>query len=64
MPALRNAQGVVIGACDSVPFDRLGRRPWRHRERPAPQAATVTDTNVEIDGPRMQDVIKGYTRLK
>jgi hypothetical protein len=64
MPALRNAAGVVIGACDSMPlslsFDRQGRRPWRMRQI----AAAAADTNVEMDAPKMQDALgPWYKRL-
>jgi hypothetical protein len=59
---LRNSAGVIVGACDSG-FDIFGRRPWRPRERPA-AVAVDRDPTVEIDLPRMQSVIPGYTRLR
>jgi hypothetical protein len=64
---LRNSAGKVIGSCDSMPFDILGRRKYQPRARPAPRVRPVVaaaDTNVEIDAPRMQDVLRGYGRLK
>jgi hypothetical protein len=62
--ALRNAAGVVIGACDSLPlnlsFDRNGRRPWRARKL----AADRSEADIGADaGPKMTDSIKGYKRL-
>lgn len=35
----------------------------RARARPAAVVAADTDIDVEIDAPRMQDVLRGYTRL-
>ena len=62
--ALRNKDGIVIGACDSLPleFDRNGRRPWRPRARPAADRIEV-DITIDSAGPQMADFIKGYTRL-
>lgn len=61
---LRNSRGVIVGACDSgIPmFDRLGRRPWRPRSRPA-----AADAHVEVEPLRTVDlatIIRGYTRLR
>ncbi len=62
---LRDSAGKVVGACDEgIPmFDRLGRRPWRPRARPAPRVAADREITVEIDGPTMASQIKGYNRL-
>jgi hypothetical protein len=65
---LRNSAGVIVGSCDSglsmyEGFDRLGRRPYRPRARPAgPRVAA--DINIEIDGPTMASQIKNYSRLR
>jgi hypothetical protein len=64
--ALLDKSGRVVGACDSG-FDRLGRRPWQPRTRPAQRVAVdraPIDINVEIPGPTMADTIPGYTRLR
>jgi hypothetical protein len=65
MAALKNSSGKVVGACDSgLPFDIHGRRPFRPRARPASRAQSAADTTVEATWPKMQDVLKGYARLK
>lgn len=58
--ALRDSAGKVIGACDSLPFDILGRRPWRPRARSAADTA-ATDIEITIE---MADIIPNYRRLK
>jgi len=70
MPALRNKDGVVIGACDAgIPmFDNIGRRPWgpwsdaAAADRRARQAIAA---DIEIDtSPSMQDALGDwYKRL-
>ena len=59
MPALRNKDGVVIGACDAgIPmFDNIGRRPWGpwSDRRAAVERAPL---DIEIDtAPSMQDAL-------
>jgi hypothetical protein len=53
--------GKVIGACDSMPFDILGRRRYRPRARPV---VAATDTNVEMPTLTHVSTIKGYDRLR
>jgi hypothetical protein len=66
MAALRNKDGVVIGACDAgIPmFDSIGRRPWGPwSDRRA--AAERAPLDIEIDtAPSMQDALGDwYKRL-
>jgi hypothetical protein len=65
MAALRNRDGVVVGACDEgIPmFDKQGRRPWgpwSERKR-----ASTTAADLEIDtAPTMQAALgEWYKRL-
>jgi hypothetical protein len=63
--ALRDGAGRVVGACDEgLPFDVLGRRPWRPQSRPAPRARiAAADITVEIDTtPSMQDTLGPWYR--
>lgn len=63
MPLL-DKLGRVVGAFDGCHdgFDILGRRVFRPRSRPAaPRARAAVDAT---PAPRMQDVLKGYTRLR
>jgi hypothetical protein len=67
--ALRDGAGRVVGACDEgLPFDVLGRRPWRPQSRPAPRVrVAAADINVEIDTTQTADLaalIPGYGRLR
>ncbi len=62
---LLDKSGRIVGACDEgLPFNALGRRPWRPRARPAAvavdRAPIMADIDVEID---MQSAIPGYGRL-
>ncbi len=62
--ALVNSAGVVVGACDEGLPLGFGRWEWVPDDAEAPRRpAIAADTNVEAV-PRMQDLIRGYDRLK
>jgi len=56
---LRNSAGVIVGTMDAGLPLTLGA--WRWIPADAPRIAT--DTEIVIDAPTMQDVLKGYGRL-
>jgi hypothetical protein len=69
--ALTDKSGRIIGAMDTMCFnlvDNTSRslRTLRRRTRPAaaPRVLADREINVEIPAQRMQDIIKGWNRLK
>jgi hypothetical protein len=61
---LRDISGKVVGACDSLPFDIFGRRPW-----PSKRAAVAAEQDVELEpdeapGVPMAQAFKNWNRLR